>query len=151
MITRPLDLASRLRGSPRGLDALFYVNVGALAVFFLIFGSRFVLAPGLAVDFALPAADEAAMARLTTDVVIAVPASNMAVVDGAVVDFSGLGEWLRMRAGADDRTAPSRKRLLVQASGALPARDLTQIYALAADAGFSGVLVATDDVAKARR
>lgn len=150
MITRPLDLASRLRAAPRGLDALFYVNVAVLAVFFFVFGSRFVLAPGLPVDFALPLADSTATARLTTDVVIAVPASNMAVVDGAVVDFSGLGEWLRAQAGDSSRVAGgerslSRKRLLVQASGSLPARDLTQLYALAADAGFGGVLIATDD------
>lgn len=156
MITRPLDLSSRLRPGPRGLDALFYVNVGALAVFFLVFGSRFVLAPGLAVDFALPRADAAATARLTTDVVIAVPASDMAVVDGAVVDFNGLGEWLRARingaaaAGPASAEAP-RLRLLVQASGGLPARDLARIYALAANAGFAGVLVATDEAAEGRR
>ena len=150
MITRPLDLAARMRPAPRGLDALFYVNVGALALFFFVFGSRFVLAPGLAVDFAPPAADESATARLTTDVVIAVPASNMAVVDGAVVDFKGLGEWLRARAHAGPDAGARRKRLLVQAPGALPARDLTQLYALAADAGFGGVLIATND-AEARR
>lgn len=146
MITRPLDLASRLRPAPRGLDALFYVNVGALAVFFLIFGSRFVLAPGLAVDFALPTADSTATARLTTDVVIAVPASNMAVVDGAVLDFKGLGEWLRTQSGGRKSGASVKKRLLVQATGSLPARDLTELYALAADAGFGGVLIATDEV-----
>ena len=152
MITRPLDLAARMRPAPRGLDALFYVNVGALALFFFVFGSRFVLAPGLAVDFAPPAADESATARLTTDVVIAVPASNMAVVDGAVVDFKGLGEWWRARAHAGPGAAAGgrKKRLLVQASGALPARDITQLYALAADAGFGGVLIATND-AEARR
>jgi hypothetical protein len=153
VITRPLDLASRLRPAPRGIDGLFYVNVAALAVFFFVFGSRFVLAPGLAVDFALPLASAAATARLGTDVVIAVPASNMAVVDGAVVDFNGLGEWLRSQAGAasgrDASNAP-RKRLLVQASGSLPARDLSQVYALAADAGFGGVLVATHDAETAR-
>lgn len=150
MITRPLDLASRLRPAPRGVDALFYVNVAALGVFFFVFGSRFVLAPGLAVDFALPAADESATARLGTDVVIAVPASNMAVVDGAVVDFNGLGEWLRVRAkNAPEAEAP-KKRLLVQASGALPAKDIALVYALAAEAGFGGVLIATDEARVAR-
>lgn len=155
MITRPLDLASRLRPIPRGLDALFYVNVGMLAVFFLLFGSRFVLAPGLAVDFALPKAGLAATSRATTDVVIAVPTANMAVVEGAVLDFKGLGVWLRAQAGAlpAEKSAVARgnmtnkKRLLVQASSSLPARDLAEIYALAADAGFAGVLIATDDAA----
>ncbi len=150
MITRPLDLSSRLKPAPRGIDALFYVNVAALAVFFYVFGSRFVLAPGLAVDFALPLADAAGTARLETDVVIAVPASNMAVVDGAVVDFKGLGDWLRAQAGSAAVVGAPKKRLLVQASGSLPARDLTQVYALAADAGFGGVLVATGDAAVER-
>jgi biopolymer transport protein ExbD len=150
VITRPLDLASRLRPTSRGVDALFYVNVAALAVFFYVFGSRFVLAPGLAVDFALPLANATATARLGTDVVIAVPASNMAVVEGAVVDFKGLGEWLRSQAGTASNPDAPKKRLLVQASGSLPARDLSQVYALAADAGFGGVLVATDDSEAAR-
>ena len=150
MITRPLDLASRLRPPSRGLDALFYVNVAALAVFFLIFGSRFVLAPGLAVDFSLPSADAAATARLATDVVVAVPASNMAVVEGAVVDFKGLGGWLKARSGAAESPDAPKKRLLIQASGSLPARDLALLYALAADAGFGGVLLATHD-GEARR
>lgn len=146
MITRPLDLASRLRGAPRGWDAFFYVNVAALGVFFLVFGSRFVLAPGLATDFRLPGAGERATARLTTEVVIAVPASNLAVVDGAVVDFKGLGAWLREQVRlAQERTGKAELRLLVQAADGLPARDLAEIYGLAADAGFAGVLLATDD------
>lgn len=141
MITRPLDLASRLRPASRGWDALFYVNVGALLLFFVLFGSRFVLSPGLAVDFALPKAGAAATSAVITDLVIAVPATGMAVVDGAVLDFPGLGVWLREQT----TTGGAPKRLLVQASGALPARDLAEIYALAAQAGCAGVLIATDD------
>lgn len=145
MITRPLDLASRLRPIARGWDTLFYVNTGALALFFLLFGSRHVLAPGLGVDFALPAAGGDALSTLVTEMVIAVPAPGMVVVDGAVVDYVGLAVWLRTKA---EKEGP--KRLLVQASGALPARDLAEIYALAADAGFSGVLIATNATAEGR-
>ena len=54
MITRPLDLASKLRPPPRNLDMLFLVNGGLLVLFFMLFGSRFVLSPGLGVDFRLP-------------------------------------------------------------------------------------------------
>jgi hypothetical protein len=146
VITRPLDLAARLKPISRGWDTLFYVNVGALAAFFFVFGSRFVLAPGLAVDFALPKAGAAATSALATDVVIAVPAAGMAVVDGAVLDFTRLGLWLREQGSRRERAGEGgRKRLLVQASGSLPARDLAEIYALAADAGFAGVLIATAD------
>ena len=140
MITRPLDLASRLSPGPSGLDALFYVNVGALAVFFMVFGSRFVLAPGLAVDFVIPQASAAAMSARTTDLVIAVPASNLVVVDGAVLDFKALGRWLQERSGG----AAAGRRLLVQASASLPARDLAALYSMAAEAGLAGVLIATD-------
>ena len=143
MITRPLDLAARLTPVSRGWDALFYVNTGLLAVFFLLFGSRFVLSPGLALDFELPKATAAATSARITDVVIAVPAAGMAVVDGAVVDYAGLGEWLRTKAKAE---APGPRRLLVHAAGGLPARDLSKIYDLAADAGFAGVLIATDEM-----
>ena len=70
MITRPLDLASRLRSPPPSFDALFYVNVGLLGMFFMLFGSPFVLAPGLGVDFRLPAAAGAnANARTPTHVI----------------------------------------------------------------------------------
>lgn len=143
MITRPLDLSSRLRPAPRGLDALFYVNVGALALFFVLFGSRFVLAPGLAVDFALPSASSAGTSTRITDLVVAVPASNMAVVDGAVLDFQALRGWLREHGGGGGDGDRSR-RLLVQVSASLPARDLAALYAMAAEAGFAGVLIATD-------
>jgi biopolymer transport protein ExbD len=145
VITRPLDLASRLKPVARGWDTLFYVNTGALALFFLLFGSRYVVAPGLGVDFALPTAGEAATSTLITDVVIAVPAPGMVVVEGAVVDYAGLAGWLRTRVAGE-----RRKRLLVQASTSLPARDLAEIYALAADAGFSGVLIATNAAAGKR-
>lgn len=145
MITRPLDLASRLRPTPRGLDALFYVNVGVLALFFVLFGSRFVLAPGLAVDFALPSASSAGTSTRITDLVIAVPASDMAVVDGAVLDFQALRGWLREQGGGVGGGDGDRsRRLLVQVSASLPARDLAALYAMAAEAGFAGVLIATD-------
>src|SRR5688572_17335056 len=59
MITRPLDLASRMRPEPRNFDWLFYVNGLALCLFFALFGSPFVLAPGLGVEFGLPVAEGA--------------------------------------------------------------------------------------------
>lgn len=152
MITRPLDLASRLRPIPRGWDALFYVNVGALTLFFMLFGSRFVLSPGLAVDFRLPTASAAASARLESDVVITIPDSNVAIVEGAVLNFNSLGVWLREKAREDGspflqpgRRGTTNRRLLVHVSDRLPARDLARVYALAADAGFAGVLLATTD------
>lgn len=50
MTTRPLELEGRLRPPARGLDGLFFVDLAAIVVFFAIFGSPFVLAPGLTLD-----------------------------------------------------------------------------------------------------
>ena len=54
MITRPLDLSSRLRRPPSGYEFIFYVNAGLIVLLFVLFGSRFVLSPGLGLDFVLP-------------------------------------------------------------------------------------------------
>ena len=139
MITRPLDLASKLQEAPRGGAQLFYINTGLLALFFALFGSRFVLSPGLATDFVLPKAGVVGTAVQISDVVIAVPGSGTALADGQVLDFRSLGTWLKGK-----NTGSGKRRLLIQASASLPAKDLADIYVLAAEAGFAGVLVATE-------
>jgi biopolymer transport protein ExbD len=146
VITGPLELASRLRKTTQGGSALFYVNVGLLALFFGLFGSRFVLSPGLGIDFALPAAGEAGTSVFAAEVVIAVPASGTALVEGQVLDFKALSAWLNTQ-----DAKKGRRRLLVQASAALPGRDLAEIYSMAAEAGFIGVLIATEKPAGAGR
>jgi biopolymer transport protein ExbD len=139
MITRPLDLASRLKEAPAGGVQIFYINVGLLVLFFGLFGSRFVLSPGLSTDFALPTAGASGVSAQIADLVIAVPSSGTALADGQVLDFRALGLWLK-----DKNAGTSRRRLLVHASSSLPAKDLAEIYVLAAEAGFAGVLIATE-------
>lgn len=139
MITRPLDLASKLREASPGGVHLFYINVGLLALFFGLFGSRFVLSPGLSTDFVLPKAGVPGVSAQIADLVIAVPSSGIALADGQVLDFRSLGLWLK-----EKNTNSSRRRLLIQASSSLPAKDLAEIYVLAAKAGFAGVLIATE-------
>ena len=79
MITRPLDLASRLRPPPRNFDAWFYVNAGLLVLFFYWFGSRFILAPGLGVNFQLP--------RIAGARAGAAPATHHITVLGMITTF----------------------------------------------------------------
>jgi len=52
MITQPLELQSRLSPPPRDLDFFTWVNVGLIALFFGLLGSRFVLAPGMPIGLA---------------------------------------------------------------------------------------------------
>ena len=142
MITRPLDLAARLRPPPRSLDPVFYVNAGLIVLFFSLFGSRFVLSPGLGIDFRLPVMPGAVAGGRPTDVVIAVRSADMVMVEGFVLNLPKLKTWLEQRAeGHHDL------RLLVQASAELSLEDMTQIEDMAHSAGFAVVQIAAEPAA----
>lgn len=139
MISRPLKLEGHLSGLPLRLDALFYVNVGLLAFFFSMFGSRFVLAPGLGVDFLVPSiAGAGAGARPTTHQ-ITVRRSGQILADDGLVTIKQLEDWL-LREKARTR-APS---LLVLASVGVPSDELADIVSVAQKAGFLVVWGALD-------
>jgi len=115
MITHPLDLAARLRPPPRSNDALFFVNGGLILVFFALFGSRFVLAPGLGVGFRLP--EMAGAGAAPTRVVISLPRSDMVLVDDGMLNYAQLRGWLEKRAHSEKGLA-----LLVRADRQVPWR-----------------------------
>jgi biopolymer transport protein ExbD len=98
MITRPLDLASKLRPEPRSFDFLFLVNGGLIVLFFMLFGSRFVLAPALGVDFQLPQASGAGMGRQATDYISVERDGLIFVADRGRVNLAQLRDWLKERA-----------------------------------------------------
>jgi biopolymer transport protein ExbD len=146
MITRPLNLSTRLRPPPRGFEFLFFVNAGLIALFFVLFGSRFVLSPGLGVDFKVPELRAALAGAVATDVVVAVKGADMAFVEGAKVNFAGLRQYLVERAHGQ-----ADLRLLVHADAALTTRELTEIYDMARAAGFAAVQIAAEPVRSAER
>jgi biopolymer transport protein ExbD len=141
MITRPLDLASRLRPSPRNLDALFYVNGGLLVLFFSMFGSRFVLAPGLGVDFRMPELAGAQAGAAPTQRMISVLPSGQIFADG-LLNMAQLRVWLKSEAGKLKQ--PS---LLVRASAGVPLSELADIIGAAHEAGFVRVVVGAEETA----
>jgi len=106
MITRPLDLSSRLRAAPRSFDALFWVNVGALVLFFGLFGSRFVLAPGLGVDFYLPELGGARAGAVRTTHVISMARSGLIFTDDGALALAQIGGWLAAQSSAERFEAP---------------------------------------------
>jgi biopolymer transport protein ExbD len=140
MIARPLDLASRLRPPSQGTGALHYVNVGLLGLFFTLFGSRFVLAPGLGVDFQLPemAGAQAGAAQATH--VISVLRSGQIFSENGLVDSGQLREWLKDRAS---RAGP-RPTLLIRASSGVTLSELVSIEDAAHEAGFRVLLGAEE-------
>ena len=139
MITKPLELSSKLKKHPNSFGSLFFINAGLIVLFFTLFGSRFVLSPGLGISFQLPVMQDTIVTANPTDIIIAVRRSDMALVDGAVLDFSQLQVWLKIQA---EKNKPCR--LLVQADRTLSTGDLTEIYEMAKEAGFSGVQVAAE-------
>ncbi len=140
MIARPLDLASRLRPPPHGSGALHYVNVGLLGLFFSLFGSRFVLAPGLGVDFQLPQLPGAqAGAAQTTDVISVLRSGQIFTSDQGLVDLVQLRLWLKARAEHDKHPT-----LLIRASSGVTLSELVEIEGAAHEAGF-GVLLGAEE------
>ena len=102
MITRPLDLASRLQPAPRNFDALFYVNVGLLALFLLCsFGSRFVLAPGWASISTCRRWPEPAPGRPAPPAIISIKSSGQILTDNGLLNMAQLPEWLKASAAKD--------------------------------------------------
>lgn len=145
MITRPLDIASKLRLEPRNFDVLFYVNVGMVALFFVLCGSRFILAPGLGVDFRIPTASGAMAGAVATDRFISVLPSGQIFANG-LVNMNQLQEWLTIEAGK--LKEPS---LLVRASAGVPISELTEIVSVARKAGFSRVVWSAEEPVDEKR
>ena len=141
MITRPLELMRHLRPPPRTMDSLYFVNLGLIGLFFVVFGSRFVLAPGLRID--LPQIAGAVGHAATTNVVINVPSSDVAIVDSAVLRFNRLGDWLHRKAEAEPGAA-----LLIRADASVPLHEVMRLYDLALAAGFARVQLAAESPAE---
>lgn len=144
MITRPLDLASRLRPEPRSFDWLFLVNGGLVVLFFTLFGSRFVLAPGVAV---LPAiAGATAGARITTHQISVVSANQIFAGDG-LRDLEQLNEWLVQQAKEGRHPTPV---LLLQVNARVEFDVVARIGSMANTNGFQVQIAAVEPVQPGR-
>ncbi len=144
MITRPLDLSSKLRPAPRSMDTLFYVNVALLGLFFVLFGSRFVMSPGIELlrpEFDLPESEGGGGMAINTTAVISVLGPNMVFTGEGRMSFSELEAWLPTQVA---RGGEQESRLLVRADAQVPASDLLRLSDIATAAGFSGVHLALE-------
>ena len=134
MITRPLDLASKLRPEPRNFDFLFLVNGGFIFLFFGLLGSRFVLAPGLGVDFQMTKIASAVPGWQTTDYISVKRDGLIFVADKGQVNLAQLRQWLIEKAKVTRKPV-----LLVRADADVVSAVLTDIYTAAHAAGFEVV------------
>lgn len=146
MITRPLDLASRVRPAPRSFDALFFVNIGALMLFFALFGSHFVLAPGVDVGFVLPSAVGAnASAKPPTHVISVLATGQIFTSHGARRLDELSGYFMEQARGIKEPV------LLVRGDAGVSIAVMTAITSAAKTAGFVDVLWAAVEASGSSR
>ena len=134
MITRPLDLESKLSPPPRDFGAVAWVNVGLIVLFFSLLGSRFVLAPGMLVE--LPTMDPAQMTAVETSALVTYRR------DGVILFGTGMYSLADIKnAFADYAQKHPGSTLQVVADKQVSADALLKLGDIAAAAGFKNMLV----------
>jgi biopolymer transport protein ExbD len=127
------------------MDTLFYVNVALLGLFFALFGSRFVMSPGIELlrpDYQLPRSGGGGVGQAApTMAVISVLGPNMVFTPEGRMSFNELEAWLPTQVA---RGAEQESRLLVRADASVPASDLLRLSDMATAAGFTGVHLALE-------
>jgi biopolymer transport protein ExbD len=136
MLSRPLDLVSRLRPAPRNFDHVFLINLGLIALFFRLFDLPYVMAPVLEVGgFELPVAAKAGVGApiptLTITVTVGASASPAIIVDSGPQNLLQFKELLKEHA----RTNKSPV-LMMLVDRRVPSGDMIDIRAAAEAAGF---------------
>lgn len=135
MISRPLQLSTRLSTPPRDWDWLLFVNVGLIALFFTLFGSRFVLAPSLGADFEIPVLPSGQAGAHATTHVISVKRGALVFTESGQLSLPQLREWIAVAARSTRQPV-----LLLRASADVSMSDLAEVTTIAREAGFRVVL-----------
>jgi len=146
MLTRPLELATKLQPEPRNFDALFFVNIGLIVLFFSLFGSAYVVAPGLGVDFRLPAVNGSSASGRVPTHVISITNSGQIFTGAGLRKIEELGDWLRQQG-----VGFSAPLLLVRASDGVPVSLMAAVANAARQAGFDSIWAAEEAPARARK
>ena len=146
MITRPLDLESRLSRPPRDLDFFAWVNVAIIALFFGLLGSRFVLAPGMPIGVGeqgaaldLPLLGASSGGSSTASVVVSYRRDNVILFEGGMYSLVDLRKQM-----ADYATKHPGAVLLVRADRQVSMQAFLDLCEMAKAVGFANVLVAAE-------
>jgi biopolymer transport protein ExbD len=142
MITRPFNFETHLTRPHSRLDLVPFVDVGVILLFFGLLGSRFVLAPGVAINLRLPATAAATLDALPTSrvlTVMEVEGHEMLIFEGRILNLASFERLLKEQA-ADF----SGDVLLVRLDRDVSTSLLARVCELAAHAGFNQVLLAAE-------
>jgi biopolymer transport protein ExbD len=144
MITRPLDLQSRLSPPPRDADVFFWLNVAVVTLFFGLLGERFIQGTGVPVQlggqgpgFAVP--EIATVTYAPASVVVSYRRDNMVLFEGGIFDLRDLQAPLEKYA----RRHPGAT-LMARVDKEVTAQGLLDLCDLARKAGFAQVLLAAE-------
>ncbi|MDI1336212.1 MAG: biopolymer transporter ExbD [Lacunisphaera sp.] len=145
MITRPLELESRMSPPPRDLDFVAWVNVGVIVLFFSLFGSSFVLAPGLPVGvgepgtLVLPSVGTASQGAGAASVVVSYRSDRIILFEGGMYSLSELRKhmegYVKNHPGAV---------MLVRADRQVSVQAFADLCEMAKSVGFANVLLAAE-------
>lgn len=145
MITSPLDLQSRLSPPPRDLDFFAWVNVGVIALFFGLLGSRFVLASGETIGLQggggidLPRAGSAAINAEETSVVLSYRSDNVILFEGGKYALPELKKHMEAYAKKHPDAV-----MLVRADRQVSMQAFLDLCEMARAAGFARVVAAAE-------
>jgi len=145
MITRPLDLESRMSPPPRDFNAVAWVNVGLIVLFFSLLGSRFVLATGVLIGVGeagaieLPSVNPASASTAATSVVVSYRRDNVILFEGGMYSLAELRKHME----AYTRSNPGSV-MLVRADKQVSNQALADLFAMAGSVGFKNVLLAAE-------
>lgn len=138
MVTQPLDLVAHLRRTPRNLDVFFYADIALLAVFFVLMGSQFVLAPGMPME--LPSVEGSSELGRPADLVVSMRGDNVVLFEGGLFPLAGFGP--RLAAIVKARGAET---VLVRVDRQVTAQGLLDLCIAARAAGAKQVQIAAEE------
>jgi biopolymer transport protein ExbD len=153
VITRPLDLESRMSPPPRDLPGVAWVNVGVIVLFFSLLGSRFVLAPGVLLGVGgsggteLPVVSASSLTLAETSVVISYNRDGVILFEGGM--YRSLAE-LRVPLAAYARSHPGAV-IQLNADRRLSTQAWADLVTMAGAVGFSNVLLGAEPSAEDRQ
>jgi len=123
------------------MEYVFFVNLALIGVFFGLWGSPFILSPGLRID-SLPVVPGARAGAGPTTEHVSVRASGQIVTSDGLKTPAQLEEWLKRRPPSKAGLPPS---LLLKAERDVSMGVLSGIIGAATRAGFNVVVIAAED------
>ncbi len=135
MITRPLNLLSRLKKPSLRFDVVALFDILVIVFGFTLLSSRFIFAPGITIDLPRVAADD--LVGVRTDAVLTIGANEMLLFEGSILNYDNFVE----RLGEHFQGDPDGS-LLIRADRRIPMQTLLEVAELARSAGVARVQVA---------